>query len=375
MRIVIDGLSACIGGGVTYLLNLLPELGRVGARHSFVVLLRRELSERVRRGALPPNVSLVPVPVSSLVHRVVLEQAWLPRVLRRSRADLVYGPAELVPLASRCPAVVGCQNPNLYTDRDIGWPPALRRRFAVFRLLAIASIRRSRRVISASEAWRGAIARTSGIATDRIAVIPHGVPPRFRALGQARTAGTTATGTRGSWLSVSTIYRYKNYETLVESVRRLRERGAPVQVAIVGGDADPDHHRRLRARIDACGLGDRVRLLGAVEYDAVQRFYAAAAGFVFPSWLETFGHPLLEAMAAGVPLVAADIPVFREIAGDGALYADPFDADALAAAMATVEEDPEGSARRARRAFERSGEFTWERTAVRTLEAFEQAAA
>ncbi|NNL66145.1 MAG: glycosyltransferase, partial [Myxococcales bacterium] len=117
----------------------------------------------------------------------------------------------------------------------------------------------------------------------------------------------------------------------------------------------------LRERVDALGLAARVRFLGPVPYQDILRYYRGAAALVFPSYIETFGHPLLEAMLCGTPVVAADIPSFREIARDIALYFPPDDAAALAAAVQQVLDDPASARTRTAAGQERARDFSWER--------------
>jgi glycosyltransferase involved in cell wall biosynthesis len=112
-------------------------------------------------------------------------------------------------------------------------------------------------------------------------------------------------------------------------------------------------------------LAKQIHLVGAVPYEEVLSYYRDAVLFVFPSYLETFGHPLLEAMAADLPVVAADIPVFREIAGDAALYVDPFDAEAIADGMERVLSDPDLGAGLVESARQRANDFTWKIAARR----------
>jgi glycosyltransferase involved in cell wall biosynthesis len=125
--------------------------------------------------------------------------------------------------------------------------------------------------------------------------------------------------------------------------------------------------------LDLAGLPARaVRTPGYLPEDELARVMAGAAALAFPSWYEGFGLPALEALACGIPVVAADLPALREVLGDQAELVPPGDADALAATLAKVLEDPGGEpARTARRA--RAAAFTWDACAQATLAAYRRA--
>ena len=124
------------------------------------------------------------------------------------------------------------------------------------------------------------------------------------------------------------------------------------------------------ARAAGGRLAERIRILGDVPYADVRSWYGGAELFVFPSTLETFGHPLLEAMAAEVPVLAADLPVFREIAEDTVCFVDPLDVGALATAMAAGLEPSPAREQRVRRAALHVRRFGWDRSANRLLALF-----
>jgi glycosyltransferase involved in cell wall biosynthesis len=100
--------------------------------------------------------------------------------------------------------------------------------------------------------------------------------------------------------------------------------------------------------------------------------YRGAVALVFPSLIETFGHPLLEAMLAGTPILAADIPAFREIAGDVALYFPPRDPVRLARLVDQMRRDSEATRARVERGFQRAQEFSWSRSVDRLCEVFDE---
>jgi glycosyltransferase involved in cell wall biosynthesis len=127
----------------------------------------------------------------------------------------------------------------------------------------------------------------------------------------------------------------------------------------------------MRAAREATGdLADSIHILGEIPYADIRRYYQEASLCVFPSHLETFGHPILEALAADVPLVAADIPVFHEIAGNAAFYGDPFETKSLANAMEAALFEPGAAELLVKRGRERLKLFTWEQTAERLVSMF-----
>lgn len=106
---------------------------------------------------------------------------------------------------------------------------------------------------------------------------------------------------------------------------------------------------------------------GWIPREELYRLYERALGFIFPSTFEGFGMPVLEAMAAGIPVACSDIPPLREVAGGAALFFDPFNDDSIAAALERIVNDDELRARLAAAGPERARHFTWEEAAERTL--------
>ena len=175
-------------------------------------------------------------------------------------------------------------------------------------------------------------------------------------------------------LSVSSIYRYKNYVRLIEAYAEVAERRGEIpDLVIIGDDQDPEYSQEMYRTRDATGaIAENIHILGEVPYAEIQSYYAGASFFVFPSHLETFGIPLLEAMASGLPTVAADIPVFREVAGDAVLYADPYSAPDLAEAMEETLFKPGLAKSLTNRGLERVKHYSWERSANRLLTLFQE---
>lgn len=170
-------------------------------------------------------------------------------------------------------------------------------------------------------------------------------------------------------LFVSTIEPRKDLGTLIDAYERLRDRGpydgSLVVVGKVGWKA-----RELVPRLRGRGIVH----LDYVPASQLATIYERAEAFVFPSIYEGFGFPLLEAMARGVPAIAARSSSLPEIGGDAALYFEPRDVDGLVAQLRRVLSDGALREELSRRGRERAAEFRWERAARETLEVFRRVA-
>jgi glycosyltransferase involved in cell wall biosynthesis len=296
-----------------------PELGGVER-------WARELSARLP--ALVPGRYAVARPPRVFAHRAghAWEQLVLPLAARGARAILC--PANLAPLAGRRNVVVlhdvaPLREPGWYSDMYVKYQRALLPRIA----------RRAARVIVPSAFSRDEVVDLLGVPEARVAVVPGGVDARFAP--EADGAGARAAlGLDGKpyVLTVASRTARKNLNVLDLAARRLAARG--VDLVAAGGD-------RPQFRDDDHAARTGVRALGHVDDALLPGLYAGAAAFVLPSLYEGFGLTALEALAAGVPVVAADRGALPEVCGDAAQLVDPTDAEAVAAALERALDDPE----------------------------------
>jgi glycosyltransferase-like protein len=232
-----------------------------------------------------------------------------------------------------------------------------------------------------SEPWREALARDFGVTAQ---VVTNGVdaarfarPPDVNGNDLRRRVGAED---RFLFLTVGGIEPRKGSLELVEALAAVRAKVAPPPVlAVVGGHSFQDHgpyRGRALARARELGIDRDLVVLGTVSDTELRRWYWAADSFVFPSVKEGFGLVVLEALAAGLPVIATDIPVFRSYLahGETALLSRPAEAAALTEAMANVIRDDALRRRLGTAGPEVAARFSWGRTAAQHAEVYGQLA-
>ncbi len=354
---------------------MVPALSNAGARHRFI-LYHREDADWLEN-PLPPNVQARPVAFGRprLPRRLLWEQLVLPRRLASDGVHLLVAPADVAPIFSRCPVVLAIRNANPW------WGPASstllgRLRERMLRRLSTLSARRAARVWFVSEDSMRRIGGRLGIPSERMRVIPHGCPPWI-----ARAASLPAPALVGNRpphiLSVGAVRVHKDYEAMIEAFGRfVRHGGAPdgIRLLIAGHLQEPSYQRRLEGAVARAGVSDRVNLLGGVPVSELAGLYHSAFCVVVASRVETFGYPLLEAMAFGKPVVATDIGPLRELGGDAALWYPEGDGPRLAAQLEALAASPSRRLELSRRARERAADYTVEKAAGRILALIEECA-
>jgi glycosyltransferase involved in cell wall biosynthesis len=310
-------------------------------------------------GSVP--VATAPVDGGSRTARVAAESTWLPREVRRRRLDLVHHMADVVPWLRGRPSVLTIHDLRALHRPDIlGTPHA-----AYLRARLRPSVRASSVVITPTETVRSSVVDELGADPDRVRVVSA---PLFALADDPPHPGIAGP----FFVYPSTTEPHKNHATLIRAFAGVAGTGPGPSLVLTGAPGRSD--RDVAAEIERRRMGDAVLRLGRVPRERLDGLIARAVAVVYPSEYEGFGLPLAEAMAAGCPVIASDLPVIREVVGDAGVLVDPSDTAAWADAMRRLLDDDALRDRLASAGRERAGRFTPAETSRRLSDAYRFAA-
>jgi glycosyltransferase involved in cell wall biosynthesis len=233
------------------------------------------------------------------------------------------------------------------------------------------SVRRANHVIAVSEATRQDLIALYQTPPEKITTLYHGVTPGFKPVvdptALAAVRQKYRLGENPFILSVSTIQPRKNYKRLIQAFAQI---DSPF-LLVIGGDKGW-HYQDIFAAVDKLGLEKRVLFPGFVADADLPALYSAASLFAYPSLYEGFGLPLLEAMACGTPVVTSNQSSLPEVVGEAALLIDPYDVDALAAAMRQVLTDTDLQQKLSQAGQIQAKQFTWSKMATKLTNLYQK---
>jgi glycosyltransferase involved in cell wall biosynthesis len=356
------------GGTEVYARELIPELVAAAPKARFTAFVNREAAAVTDApwGNLIPAVT-VPVQARNRVEWVRGEQLLLPRLAARSGVDLLHSLANTAPAWGRFRRVV--------TIHDLSYRLVPEAHLGVLglgmRVLVPLAARRSGRIIVDAASTRRDLERLLNVSWEKVDVVPLGVGtgPRALPLPEPELRARLTAGTRPIVLCVAAKRPHKNLMRLLGALALIPAERRPLLVLPGYPTA---HEDELRRRADELGIEDDVRLLGWIDPNELEGLYAAARCLVFPSLLEGFGLPVLEAMTRGLPVACSGRGSLSEVAGDAAIRFDPESEPAIAAAIELLLNDREQTERLRVAGLERASHFTWAATAAATFGCYER---
>jgi glycosyltransferase involved in cell wall biosynthesis len=368
-RLFINFLAASAGGGLTYLRNVIPHLAD-RSDIKVTVALSPRLEEEFRAYG---NVEIVALEAPT-TRRVWYEQPRLPGLIRKSRADVLISAGNFALRKSPVPQILLSRN-SLYTSTDF-YHDLLRRREYRFwldtrlkGLLAQKSIHWADATVAPSEAFAAELRRWTGKA---VCTIHHGFDNEAFCHGSTPLAADMEEKLRSvegtvKLLFVSHYNYYRNFETLIRALPLLRDRMPErkfrllLTCKLAAGENPGSYNTEAAAKLaQECGVSEMLIELGTVPYGQLHQLYRRANIYVTPAYTETFAHPLVEAMSSGLPVVASDLAVHREICGDAAVYFPRFSSEELANRIVDVISSPGDAARLSANGIVRAQAFRWD---------------
>lgn len=306
-------------------------------------------------------------PTERRVIRILWEQLVWPWLARRHRLDLMHAMAFVTPVATAVPAIITVYDLSFlhYPDRF----PALQRHYLTGQTRR--SCRGARRVITISQSSRRDVHRYFDVPLTQIDVVTPGVDKRYSPLPTADVeAFRRQKGLPDRFiLHVGTLQPRKNLSTLIEAVAAMD--GPDTPLVLVGGKGW--FFETIFAQVEALGMGDRVRFVGYAPDAELPLWYNAASVLAFPSVYEGFGLPVVEAMACGTPVVAANVSSIPEAAGEAGLLVDPQDVTALRDRITAVLHDAELAATMRAKGLQHARQFSWARAGRQTAAVYQRA--
>jgi glycosyltransferase involved in cell wall biosynthesis len=369
-RLFLNGLAASAGGGLTYLRNVVPHLSARSDVQTTVLLtqdLRQEFGEL-------PNVNFLEADhQTSAARRFWQEQTMLPRLIRQSRADVLISVGNFALRKSPVPQILLSRN-ALYTSEDFFSDLRARRDYRIWLDTRIKAIFAKRSIdwadltVAPSAAFAQELRQWTG---QDVVSIHHGfdretffrdTTPLPAHVQEKLGAGKNSL----RLLFVSHYNYYRNFETLLRALPLLQASLGDRNVKLfltckLRSEDNPGSYNAERASnlVRRLGLNDHVVELGAIPYGLLHHLYGACDIYVSPAYAESFAHPLVEAMASGLPIVASDLPVHREICGTAAVYFDRFSAEEASEQILRVAQSSELSREMARQGGLRAKDFSW----------------
>jgi glycosyltransferase involved in cell wall biosynthesis len=362
VRIVINTLpmKCKLHGEGNYIKNLVWSLSRIDSANEYILLASRD--NLCHLTGLPGSFQVQLAP-SAPAQRILWEQTVLPVRLKRHKVDLYHGFAFGAPLFKVCPEILTVYDASVQLTPERHSFPCR----AFYRDIVPFIIKGSDGIIAVSRSAKADLLDVPSLPQKKISVIPLGVDPQFRPihdpyrLEQIRHRYSLP---RDFILYVGMIEPRKNLDTLVDAYLS-DSLASRFDLVLAGGPGR--NYSGLLQKIHCSGAAHCIRLPGYIPDADLPALYTAASAFVYPSLYESFGLPVLEAMACGTPVVTSSVSSLPEVAGAAALFTDPHDSEALAAALKLLLNNQNLRTELSMRGLQRARSFTWQQTARDTL--------
>lgn len=367
-------VPSVVGGSETYTTRLLRGLIDRESEFEYTLFALPQFAHAHPDLATAYECAYAPLTGQIKSFRVAGENSWLALQTRKRKIDLLHHGGGTMPLLRRSRSVLTIHDlqylyfPEYFTSTKL--------RF--LRTMVPRSAEAARRVLVPSEYSRRTVIERLSIDPSLVVVVPHGIAPRDEVELPTDVRGRY--GLAGPYfLYPAATYPHKNHLTLLEGFAKLLGRHPDASLVFTGAKAwqewsvAKEMGERIDREIDKLGISEQVKRLGYVSTGDLEALYNEATALTFPSRFEGFGAPILEAMARGCPVIAANATALPEVVGDCGRLVSPDNAEEWAEAMRELIEDEETRASFVKAGLERAPEFGWDRSAAILEDAYREA--
>ncbi len=375
MRIAIDArFLGPEGTGIgRYTEELVNWLQKIDRKNEYVVLLRKNNFDLFKVEG--ENFSKV---LADAKWYSVREQFLLPEVIKKAKVDFVHFCHFNVPLFFKKKFIVTVHDliKDDFKDNDVTTRSALIHgvKYAGYKIIRRKAVLASKFILVPSSATRDVLVKRFGIADEKIFVTHEAADPSFAKYRDIIMGEKEKKFLEEKYkikfpyiFYVGNAYPHKNISRLLDALKFVDP-----EMNFVNTCARSVFYQRLNEEVHEKGLESRVILPGFIPDQDISLLYKGASAYVFPSLIEGFGLPLLEAQMAGVPVVASRNPPLPEVGGDAAIYFDPFDPKDIAEKINKVIADEKLRGRLISSGYKNVERFSWKKTAEETLAVYEK---
>ncbi len=326
--------------------------------HEFYFFFDRPFEKKFVFGA-----NVTPVVISPPARHPFLFIYWfeigIRSALKKYKIDLFFSPDGYLSLGSKVPQVGVIHDINFeHFPKDLPFSARAYLRYFFPKFAAKAS-----HIITVSNYSKEDISRTYDINSEKITAIWNGVSNVFRPLAEKEKEKVREKYTLGNpyFLFVGAIHPRKNVKRLIEAFSLFKQlNDSPIRLLIVGESLWKNFTEEFELSDE---IEDSIRFTGHLSPNELSRVMASADLFTYVSYFEGFGIPLVEAMKCGTPILSGNRTSLPEVAGDAAMYCDPFDVSDIAEKMKRITSDVQIKASLSTKGLERSLEFSWDKAA------------
>jgi len=364
MRIGVMLRDVARKGGVSiYTVNILKHLLRIDKDNQYILFYQGKRRKTSFSGYSNVEERWINVP-----YKILWDQVFIPFLALKARIDLLFSPKWTVPLLSPCRIIMvvhGTENfihPEFYKARDILY----------LNFMLPIYLRRATKTIVVSNKSKDDLVKFTGVSESKLVVVHMAAEDIFSQpleLGFMEKVKTKYNLPLPFILHVGVIYPGKNIERVIQALAKLREK-FPHKLVLVGGFRWK--YAEIFNLIEKLKLKDKVIMIEWISHTELRVLYKLADLLLFPSFYESFGIPVLEAMACGCPVITSSSGAMPEIAGEAALLVKPTSVDEIYQATARVLEDKALRTKLVNKGFAQAKKFSWEKNARQTLSVFKE---